>query len=151
MFPGIRDYFDTAKQFALNNGYILTNSVLKRRRWVREFKHYRTSRNFKQRSKLKGAIERQGMNTPIQGTGGDMMKTAMVSLRKRFQEYNEEHPEARSRMVNVVHDEVVAEAHEDHADPVGKIVTECMEKAGSYYVKSIPMEADYVINKCWQK
>jgi DNA polymerase I-like protein with 3'-5' exonuclease and polymerase domains len=56
--------------------------------------------------------ERNAINTPVQGTGGDMMKLAMVLVR----EYIAKIPKDEVRMLFTVHDELVFEIKEDKLD-----------------------------------
>ena len=76
-FPGLKKMFDYNSQYALNTGYIRTNPVTNRIRWMRGWNKYQellqknkstlTKEEFKTMSMLKGKIRRRGMNTPIQG------------------------------------------------------------------------------------
>lgn len=76
-FPGLKIMFDNSSDFALNRGYIRTNNITNRIRWMREWPKYQelsqklrkeiTKEEFKLLNKLKGRIKRKGMNTPIQG------------------------------------------------------------------------------------
>ncbi len=148
VFPGISSYFDRQKRFAVQNGYIIINNKLNRRRWLKEHAEYLTTRDYRLKSKLKGAMERKGMNTPIQGTGGDMMKMAMILMRNKITEsgiFNS------VKIVNVVHDEMVVECRENVSKIVGETVVHCMMDAGKYFIKSLPMEVEYKISDYWSK
>lgn len=76
-FPGLKVLFENNASFALKKGYIRTNSVTNRIRWMRGWTRYQqlaqknrkdlTKDEFKEMSKIKGLINRRGMNSPIQG------------------------------------------------------------------------------------
>lgn len=53
------------------------------------------------------------------------------------------------KIVNMVHDEYCVEAPEEMADKVGKLLIQCMEKAGTYFCKTIALKADIEIGNCW--
>ncbi len=68
----------------------------------------------------------QGMNTPFQGSGGDMIKLAMVLLQRRIDK--EKLP---ARILLQVHDELLTECREDIKDKWKVILQDCMEKAAA--------------------
>lgn len=144
VFPGISSYFDIQKKLAVQNGYIIINKVLNRRRWLKEFAEYNSTKDYNLRKKLKGAMERKGTNTPIQGTGGDMKKMALILAREAFKNMP-------VKLVNDVHDEIVADCKENIAEEVAQILVKCMMDAGKYFIKSLPMEVDYKISDYWSK
>ncbi len=53
------------------------------------------------------------------------------------------------KIVNMVHDEYNVEAPEEIADEVAKILKNCMVKAGSFFCKIIPLDADVEIGDFW--
>ena len=61
-FPHLNKWLNERARFGKNTGYIITNNRHKGRRWFPEHKAYLAG-DFKK----KGIIERQSMNTPIQG------------------------------------------------------------------------------------
>ena len=70
------------------------------------------------------ASERAAINTPVQGTAADIIKVAMVSLRRRLAE---DFP--GEKMIMQVHDELVFEVSEERADALEAMVIEQMETA----------------------
>jgi DNA polymerase I len=158
-FPDLKQMFDTNKQLALETGYIRTNTVTNRIRHFRYWQEYKdlsaTAQLTREESstlmKTKGNIERRAMNTPIQGTASDMTKTAIVLIRDRLLKlgimpYDRN---AVAKLVSVVHDETSIECTEDRAEEISLLQKECMELAGSKFVKSTPMTAIPVIKKHW--
>lgn len=100
-----------------------------------------------------GNIEREGKNTPIQGTNADMVKLAVGCgfdsdgkpyMWHRLREFS-------AKLVNIVHDEVVVEVKKELAEELKDIVGDCMSRAGGVFVKSIPMAYEATIADEWSK
>ncbi|HEY5951979.1 MAG TPA: DNA polymerase I [Kofleriaceae bacterium] len=87
------------------------------------------------------AAERVAQNTPMQGTGADIIKLAMLRTTERV---------AREgwpvRMLLTVHDELVFEAPPDIAEAVGAALKDEMENV---YKLSVPLEVDIGIGSNW--
>ena len=82
----------------------------------------------------------------IQGTAADGMKRALVLL------YN--HPRFRqlgAKILLVIHDELLVEAPEAHADEVKEIVTRCMVEGMSTFVKAVPIVVKADVRSSWAK
>ncbi len=159
-FPGLKVMFDENANVSLDKGYIRTNSITNRIRWMRGWKRYQelTQRNkksltkdeFSEMSKIRGSVRRRGMNTPIQGTAGDMTKTALILIRnKLLQNGIIPFGDAPIKIVNVIHDEIVIEALIEFTELAVKILQESMETAGNYFVNRVNMSAKPVISKYW--
>lgn len=105
------------------------------------------------RSRQNG-IEREGKNTPIQGTGTEMLKLALGcgfdNEGKPFLWHVLE-PEYDALLVNEVHDEIVAEAHEHNAEIVKDAMLDAMLRAGGMVVKSVKMIAEGKVSDKWKK
>ena len=91
------------------------------------------------------------MNSPIQGTGADITKEAMVDVRKLIQRYNKEHQAEVAFMVCTVHDAIDCEVREDLAEAFSKEMADLMIAAGNRYVTKVSMEVDITITDCWTK
>ena len=61
-------------------------------------------------------------NHPIQGTGADGFKMALVDLDGRLTGHD-------AQIVHILHDEIIVEAREDIAGDVAVTVKECRERA----------------------
>jgi DNA polymerase I-like protein with 3'-5' exonuclease and polymerase domains len=100
------------------------------------------------------AIEREGKNTPIQGSNADLAKIAMGcgfdSTGVGFMWHRLE-PEFGAKLVNFVHDEFVIEVEPDRAEECFKFVGDCMERSGKVLIKLIPMTYEGHIGDRWQK
>ena len=114
-FPGLKVLFENNASLAIKKGYIRTNPISNRIRWMKGWSKYQqlaqknrrdlTKEELKEMSKIKGKIERRGKNTPIQGTAGDMSKTALILIRNELLKNNIlPFEDAAIKMINVVHD-----------------------------------------------
>ena len=95
--------------------------------------------------KLVGDIERKGKNTPIQGSGADMVKLALVFISDRFKK-----EKINARIISTVHDEIVVEADEDIADRALIMQREEMIRAGENFLKSVPVDAEGEVSDIWE-
>jgi len=108
----------------------------------------------KERQIMFGSIDREGKNTPIQGSNADIMKVAMGAgygsdgLPFMWQRLE---TDFKAKLVNFVHDEFVVECPDEYAEECYKFVSECMSRAGAEFVKKIPMTTDGVIDTKWAK
>jgi DNA polymerase-1 len=87
------------------------------------------------------AAERVAQNTPMQGTGADIIKLAMLRTTERIA--REKWP---VRLLLTVHDELVFEAPPALADKLGVALREEME---SVYKLSVPLEVDIGVGENW--
>lgn len=91
-----------------------------------------------------GQIERLSCNIPIQGTAADIFKRALCLIHDAFKGTS-------GKLVNLVHDEFVAECRIDEAELIAKKMEDCMAQAGEEYVKLVPVTADAKISTIWGK
>ncbi len=87
------------------------------------------------------AAERVAQNTPMQGTGADIIKLAMIATSARIAK--EKWP---VRMLLTVHDELVFESPPKLAAEVGEVLKAEMENV---YQLSVPLEVDVGIGDNW--
>lgn len=87
------------------------------------------------------AAERVAQNTPMQGTGADIIKLAMLRTSERIAK--ERWP---VKMLLTVHDELVFESPPDIAETAGAAFKEEMENV---YKLSVPLEVDIGIATNW--
>ena len=88
--------------------------------------------------------QRNGKNTPIQGTSADILKRALRLLK-------EELNETSARIVNIIHDEIVVEADADEAEAIAAKVERVMCAAGEEYLKTVPVKVETEIADEWVK
>lgn len=137
-FTFIRDWLEGAAKEAQNLGY--SKTLMGRKR----FYNLPKGKNPDYR-KLMSSIGRQGKNTPIQGSGVDMIKLALIKIQKRLKE---DHLDAF--LINVVHDEIIVESSAADADKAALIVKESMEEAGRYLAPNVPILAEVGIGEYWK-
>lgn len=96
-------------------------------------------------------IERQGMNTPIQGTSADITKLALASFYERV--LLPCPPDADGpQLIAAVHDELVVEVRTEEASQVARILADCMDDAQCCYLHTVTLEAPEVhIGDTWTK
>ncbi|MBD3403501.1 DNA polymerase I [candidate division GN15 bacterium] len=128
-YPGIREYMETTKEFARQNGYVET--MFKRKRYVAEIND--------KKAPVRQFAERVAINTPIQGTAADIIKTAMLKVHKKM-------AGMKSKMILQVHDELVFDVHRDEAEQMTGLVRQGMEKAVKL---AVPLVADIGTGENW--
>lgn len=136
-YTSIGGWLDKASKFAVMNRYSTTMSGRRRYYRMPDPDH----RDF---NKIKGSIERQGKNHPIQGTNADTIKQSMIYIVDRIKEYD-------ARLLLTVHDEVIVEAKEEQAEEVSGIVSQAMVDGFAAFVPELAMEADADIENYWVK
>lgn len=94
----------------------------------------------------KSAIERKALNYPIQGSSADITKTAGILFFKWIEENN---LLFKVLIPNFVHDEIVTECPIEISKKVANKLKECMEEAGTYFCKTIPLKAEPCIDFKW--
>jgi DNA polymerase-1 len=88
--------------------------------------------------------QRNGKNTPIQGTSADILKRALRLL-------SDELRNTSAQIVNIIHDEIVVEADEDNAQEIAQKVEHAMCVAGEEYLKTVPVKVETEIADEWVK
>jgi len=88
--------------------------------------------------------QRNGKNTPIQGTSADILKRALRLLKDELRDTS-------ARIVNIIHDEIVVEADADQATEISKKVERAMVAAGEEYLRTVPVRVETEIADEWVK
>ncbi|MDR3338345.1 MAG: DNA polymerase I [Treponema sp.] len=130
-YSGVRRYIDELVKKTEETGYAST--IFGRRRFIRAI----NSRNKTE----KAAAERVAVNTPIQGSAADIVKTAMLNLDKRLA--SEKSP---ARLLLQVHDELILECPKTEAKEASHLVREVMENAVKL---SVPLRVSVETGKRW--
>lgn len=174
-FPGLTKYWDKNKAEALRNGYVTFNHVTKRKSYVEGFEEFQKlssqinsdfwSQYREEKAKnsslfieelkpkvkkyfnFKGTIERKALNYPVQGTSADITKLAGVYI---FDYLRQNNYLFKVWMPNVVHDEILVEAPKGISQHMGKVVQECMEKAGERFYNRVKLTADPYVGPDWK-
>jgi DNA polymerase I-like protein with 3'-5' exonuclease and polymerase domains len=88
--------------------------------------------------------QRNGKNTPIQGTSADILKRALRMLKEELRE-------TKAKVVNIIHDEIVVEADTNEAQDIAEKVERVMRVAGEEYLKTVPVKVETEIADEWIK
>ena len=175
-FPGLKDYFEQAKKFGLDNGYVLLSPVTGKKSYVDNYEVYKEAKQeltkdfwesykrhkesqtptFMKMKKTvqtvmmkKGDIERMSLNYPIQGESAEITKLSCVVFWNNYL-VNKDRL-FTVKFVNTIHDENLIECPESLADEVAKALQEAMELAGSKFCKTIELKADPCVAPYWKK
>ena len=175
-FPEMFKYFKRVSDEAKELGYIEFNNITRRKFFLGHMSEYNvlkdmiTEKGFwttykeekaadsdyfknylkpkvKRYFKITGTIERSSYNYPVQGSAADCTKYAAclffkwILSNKLF---------GIVKLVNIVHDEIIAECPEHMKEECQKKLGECMEEAGSYFCKRVKLTADPVIATHWE-
>ncbi len=130
-YPNVRDYLETTKRSARENGYVET--MFGRRRYIPELAV--SNKN------LQAFGERVAMNTPIQGAAADLIKIAMIRADRMLKEAG-----LKARLILQIHDELIIESPIEEAERAEAILREAMEGAADF---SVPLQVDIGIGKSW--
>lgn len=84
------------------------------------------------------------INTPVQGTAGDIAKLAILRLWKYLQVYPGE-----AKLIAAVHDELVMEVKEAHVEAWKDRLSKSMELAGAELLPEVPIIADANFGTSW--
>ena len=131
-YPEVKTYMDEVVETCKKRGYVST--LLNRKRYIPTI----NDKNFMVRQQA----QRYAMNTPIQGTGADILKLAMIEVDKALKEKN-----LKSQMILQVHDELIFDVFEDELEEVMSLVKEKMENCIKMDVPLI-VEGNYAKNWC---
>lgn len=139
-FPRIKNFLTKLGNFGTSNGYIKTFKPYGRVRWFPKWEPYmRDMVEF-------GSIERASKNTPIQGTGADMTKEALVIIRKYILQNN-----LPVKLVMTVHDQIDTIVHADYADQWKRDMQALMERAALTTIPNGLLKSDTNLSLTWEK
>jgi DNA polymerase-1 len=131
-YPKVRQYMLDIVEQCRRDGYVTT--IMNRRRYIPEV----LTRN----RPIREAAERTAINTPIQGSTADIIKTAMVTLGR---DVLPRHPSVL--MTLHVHDELLFEGPEGDARLIAQEVKRVMESAFSLKVS---LRVDLRLGQNWR-
>ena len=138
-FPKIKSFLTRLGDYGKKHGNIRTYNPFRR---LRQFGHWEGEKTPKSDM---AKIERASKNTPIQGTGADMTKLAMIMLREIFKN------DDKAKIVMTVHDEINMVCHKDYADKVAEILSGTMEKAAEFILGPGLLKSEPEITPKWNK
>ncbi len=136
-FKRLAEYLEETRGFARKHGY--TETVFGRRR---DFSGIRSPLPF-----IRAAAERMAINAPIQGTGADIVKLAMVRINEMVEKENASED---VHLLLQVHDELVFEVREnrvkDFAPKIEKIMEAVMD---GHDTRGVPLVAEPKTGPNW--
>ena len=134
-YPRIKIYMDSQIEFAKTNHYVET--IFGRRCNVKNI----NDKNFA----VRGFAERQAINAPIQGTAADIIKLAMIELKKIIIK-----EKLKAKMLLQVHDELIFEVNEIEKDSLVEIIKQVMENNHLKFKDfNVPLIVDYGFGSNW--
>ncbi len=129
--PGVKQYIEQLIAETTEKGFVAT--LFNRKRPVPELKN--------QNKNIRQLGERLAVNSPIQGTAADIIKLAMISIRKRLSS-----EALQARMILQVHDELLFELPEQELGVMQQLVREEMEGVVKL---SVPLKVDIGHGRNW--
>jgi DNA polymerase I-like protein with 3'-5' exonuclease and polymerase domains len=136
-YQGVKKWLDRAGKEAVHRGFSTT--LLGRKRWY--LMPDKADPNYE---RLLANIERQGKNTPIQGTSADITKFALIYINDRIKR-----EKLDAFLIHTVHDEIVTEARAEVAQYVRDLVEEEMVRAAKQLLKSVKVLSDVKVADYW--
>ena len=113
-YPGIKNYMESTVATAQEKGYVETLSG--RRCYIRNI----DSKN----GTIRNGAERAAINAPVQGSSADMIKLAMIQVKKLLAK-----EEIQTKMLLQVHDELLFDLHLNEQEHLVPKIVATMEKA----------------------
>ena len=130
-FGGIRDYLKTVVIIAREKGY--TETIMGRRRYLPDLNHDNRAR--------REVAERAALNAPIQGSAADIIKVAMLNVKREL-----DNQKLKSRLLLQVHDELILEVALGEEEVLSKLVKAEMASAADL---TLPLDVNIGIGKSW--
>ncbi|MGE4233332.1 MAG: DNA polymerase I [Bacteriovoracia bacterium] len=128
-YSGVKEFMQKCLDDARKNGYAVT--LFGRKRPIRDLDNRNVG--------VRNNAERMALNTPMQGTGADLMKIAMVRVHSKIKSLG-------AKVVLQVHDELVLETKNSNKDEIENILVTEMQGAAKLDVK---LEAKAAIANSW--
>ena len=136
-FPSIKDYMETTKEFAKENGFVKT---LFGRKCIIDSSMSRGPGG-------KAFMDRAAINAPIQGTAADIIKRAMIKIPQTLKKEN-----LSSKMIMQVHDELIFETKDEDVEKTINLVKNEMSNAHKPIIElSVDLEVEAAFGKNWDQ
>ena len=130
-YPGVKAYIEEVTRFAQETGYVKT--LCGRKRFIPEI--------FSPNKNLRDLGFRMAINTPIQGSAADLIKSAMVALSHEIKNRG-----LKSKILLQVHDELILEVPEEELEEVRSLAIEVMEEPFSRLTLPIRLSVAIKVN-----
>lgn len=132
-YPRIREFLESCKEKARSTGKAVT--LLGRERAIPEIQN--------KNIQIRSAAERLAVNTPLQGTGADLIKLAMLKIDQKL-----EKEQTLGFMILQIHDSLIFELPDFERIDIEALVKREMEHA---YPLKVPLTVDISIGKNWKE
>ena len=166
-FPKLNAWLDKQGLLGKIHGYSETFYPCKRKRFYPEIDEARqlridvqtapyqlTKSMWKNILTIEGRVMRNSMNGPIQGSGADICKEALIAGRDLIDTYNKlcsQNGDPVAYLICTVHDALDFEVREDLAEQFTKEMCKLMIDCGNKYVTKVKMDVDPTITDYWIK
>lgn len=130
-YPEIKAFMNNVVENCKKDGYVST--VLNRKRYIPTI----NDKNFI----VKEQAKRFAMNSPIQGSGADILKLAMIEVDKKMKEKN-----MKSKMILQVHDELIFDVCNEELDDMMTLIQNAMENA---FEMKVPLKVEGAYASNW--
>lgn len=131
-YPGVLRYMQRARQQALEQGYVET--LVGRRLYLPDIHSANAPR--------RQAAERAAVNAPVQGSGADIIKRAMVMI----DQWCHTQPPGQVQMVLQVHDELIFEVAQPLVPAATENIRRLMVQSAAL---SLPLKVDIGVGPHW--
>lgn len=128
-YPGVKKYMEDTKKLAHKQGFVTT--LFDRQLYLPDI-------NARNMMRQRGA-ERAAINAPLQGTAADLIKTAMINIRKE---------NLPATMIMQVHDELIFEVREEELQKSQEEIKHLMENV---FTLSVPLVVNIGIGNNWDE
>lgn len=135
------DWLESAGKRAIREG--VSETMYGRKRY---YERPQSSLDRKAYERQLAGIERQGANSPIQGTSADITKLAMIDLYANLKDYG-----FRAHIIIQIHDEIVLLAHKTQVETIKNLVVESMMTSAQRILTHVPIKVDSYIADSWKK
>ncbi len=130
MYPTIKDFLDSSVEMYKQRGYVSTL-----------FGRIRNFDNVVPNSRDARFSERAAMNMPLQGTASDIIKIAMLNVRRALLEEG-----LQAKIILQIHDELILDTPKAEVERVKQIVRDKMENVVKLRV---PLEVEVDVGPSW--
>ncbi len=136
-FPEIKSYMENTIKFCRKSGYV--SNIFGRRTHLTGI----NDRNYN----IRNFQERAAINAPIQGSASEIMRMAMIRIKKKLDEIKE----SNCKILLQIHDELIFEVQSSDIKKYSKIIQDEMSsvKDSNLHSFSIPLLVDINVGKNW--
>ncbi len=136
-YPGVQEFMLQTLLDCRRNGFVQT--ILGRRRAIQGVRDLSQLEPAKRRNLTEA--ERIAINTPIQGSAADLIKSAMIALHRRLAQSH-----LQAKLLLQIHDELVFEVAPEHASELDQLVRQ--EMIGVMTLR-VPLKVEVGIGATW--